>query len=116
MSTKRTASTEGAPSAQESTLIAEDTLNTPSQSDAPKKYKPKDWVITGTSSGNLDMMFGNVVDQSYTWYTPKGMTAKEIMQIPNAKQFFRNEKQAQWYIDHKAKEKSENMAKGIDEP
>ncbi|KAJ3510767.1 hypothetical protein NMY22_g15873 [Coprinellus aureogranulatus] len=118
MSTQPTLINEGISSTQAPSAVAEGAANTPSSSPKtpPKKYNPKDWVITGTSSGNLDMKFGNAVDQSFTWYTPEGMTAEEIMQIPNAKNFFRDAKQAQWYIDDKAKEKAENLAKGIDEP
>ncbi|KAJ3532458.1 hypothetical protein NMY22_g3508 [Coprinellus aureogranulatus] len=87
-----------------------------SSSTAPIKYNPQDWVIVGASPGNLDMAFQNVVDNSLTWYTPEGMTAEEIMQIPTAKNFFQDEKAAQWYIDAKAKEKAELRAKGIIEP
>ncbi|KAJ3515126.1 hypothetical protein NMY22_g14530 [Coprinellus aureogranulatus] len=82
----------------------------------PKKYNPKDWVIIGASPGNVDMMFRNHVEDTYTWYTPEGMTAEEIMQIPTAKEFFGNLAAAQWYIDDKAREKVENLAEGINDP
>ena len=59
------------------------------------------------------MMFQNRVEGTYTWYTPEGMTAAEIMQIPTAKNFFPDEKSAQWYIDKMAEQKKEHQAKGI---
>ncbi|KAJ3508683.1 hypothetical protein NMY22_g16534 [Coprinellus aureogranulatus] len=102
MSSKATAATKGPSSSTSASAM-------------PKK-NPKDWEIIGTSPGNVDMMFQNRVEGTYTWYTPEGMAAEEIMQIPTAKDFFVDVDAARWYIDYKAKEKAEILAKGFTDP
>ncbi|KAH6904993.1 hypothetical protein BKA70DRAFT_1226197 [Coprinopsis sp. MPI-PUGE-AT-0042] len=68
-----------------------------------KKYNPKERQIVGTAPGNQELAFANVVDGADTWYTPEGMTAAEIMQIPGARRFFDNEEEAEFYIQYMAK-------------
>jgi hypothetical protein len=77
------------------------------------QYKPKDWRIIVCAPGDYDLAFVNPVDGGDTWYTPEGMTAAEIMQIPRAKRFFRDEFGAECYIKRMAERKRRNREKGI---
>ncbi|KAH6905031.1 hypothetical protein BKA70DRAFT_1565413 [Coprinopsis sp. MPI-PUGE-AT-0042] len=78
-----------------------------------KKYNPKDWVIVPSAPGDQELMFANVVDNTMTWYTPEGMTAAEIMQIPDAKKFLKDEEGAEFYIKKMAEEKKRDQENGV---
>jgi ABC-type proline/glycine betaine transport system substrate-binding protein len=58
-------------------------------------------------------MFTNIVDNTITWYTPEGMTAAEIMQIPKAKKFMQDEEGAELYIKQMAEQKKKDQAGGV---
>ncbi|KAH6904998.1 hypothetical protein BKA70DRAFT_1565391 [Coprinopsis sp. MPI-PUGE-AT-0042] len=91
-------------------------LETSFHSSAPamrKKYNPKEWQIVPTAPGNQELAFANLADGKDTWYTPEGMTAAEIMQIPKAKRFFKDEESADFYIKYMAEQKKQDRAKGI---
>ncbi|KAH6905298.1 hypothetical protein BKA70DRAFT_1431387 [Coprinopsis sp. MPI-PUGE-AT-0042] len=77
------------------------------------KYNPKDWVIVPSAPGDQELMFANVVDNTMTWYTPEGMTAAEIMQIPDAKEFLKDEEGAEFYIKKMAEEKKRDQENGV---
>ncbi|KAH6901531.1 hypothetical protein BKA70DRAFT_1229701 [Coprinopsis sp. MPI-PUGE-AT-0042] len=78
-----------------------------------KKYNPADWVIVANAPGNRELMFVNVADNTKTWYTPEGMTAAEIMQIPHSKKFLQNEEGAEFYIKRMAEEKKRDRENGV---
>ncbi|KAH6873757.1 hypothetical protein BKA70DRAFT_1413194 [Coprinopsis sp. MPI-PUGE-AT-0042] len=77
-----------------------------------KKCNPKDWKIVPTAPGNQDLVFFNKVDRTVTRYTPEGMTAAEIMQIPRAKKYLVHESVAEWYIKHMAEKKKRHREQG----
>jgi hypothetical protein len=77
------------------------------------QYNPKDWRLLACSPGGCDLAFVNDVDGSNSWYTPEGMTAAEIMQIPRAKKFFGDESGAERYIKLMAAKKKRSQEKGI---
>ncbi|KAH6905011.1 hypothetical protein BKA70DRAFT_1431585 [Coprinopsis sp. MPI-PUGE-AT-0042] len=81
-----------------------------------KKYNPKDWKIVPTAPGNQDLVFSNKVEGIITSYTPEGMTAAEIMQIPRAKKYLVHESVAEWYIKHMAEKKKHHLEKGLIQP
>lgn len=58
-------------------------------------------------------MFSNNADQTMTWYTPEGMSAAEIMEIPDAKNFFKDEDSARYYIEDMAEVKKKHREEGI---
>ncbi|KAH6873759.1 hypothetical protein BKA70DRAFT_1577661 [Coprinopsis sp. MPI-PUGE-AT-0042] len=72
-----------------------------------KRYGPKEWRIIPCAPGNTDFVFNNVVEGTMTWYTPEGMTAAEIMQIPRAKNYLLHEGVAE------SEQKKRDRAKGI---
>jgi hypothetical protein len=77
------------------------------------QYNPKDWRLLVCSPGGCDLAFVNVVDRANSWYTPEGMTAAEIMQIPRAKRLFGDESGAERYIKLMAEKKKRAEEKGI---
>jgi hypothetical protein len=77
------------------------------------QYNPKDWRIVVAAPGDYDLAFVNDVDGGISWYTPEGMTAAEIMQVPRAKRFFGNESGAECYIKRMAEKKRRAEEKGI---
>lgn len=79
----------------------------------PPKYNPKDWVIIANAPGNRELMFANVVENTKTWYTPEGMTAAEIMQIPRVKKFLEDEEAAECYIKQMTEQKKRDRENGV---
>jgi hypothetical protein len=63
--------------------------------------------------GGSEIAFINTVDGGDTWYTPEGMTAAEIMQIPGSKRLFGDESGAERYIKIKAEHKRRTEEKGM---
>ncbi|KAJ3510694.1 hypothetical protein NLJ89_g4530 [Agrocybe chaxingu] len=70
-------------------------------------FDPQDWYTIATSSGGRDLSFEHRVTGEHSWYTPEGMTAAEIMEIPNASKHFRSVEDAKFYIKKMAAEKAE---------
>lgn len=68
---------------------------------------PKDWKIEPISPSGLDRLFVNKKTGEATWYTPEGMTAKEIFAIPGAKKKFGySVEQVEKYIQKMAEQKA----------
>jgi len=52
-----------------------------------------------------DLSFWNAKTGESSWYTPDGMTADEIFEIPDAKTFFRSKEGVAGYMERCAIEK-----------
>ncbi|KAH6904995.1 hypothetical protein BKA70DRAFT_1431571 [Coprinopsis sp. MPI-PUGE-AT-0042] len=78
-----------------------------------KKCNPKEWRIAPTAPGDCEFVFMNMVDQTHTFYTPEGMTAAEIMQIPRARKYLWDEETAKFYIKLRAEKKKRARENGI---
>jgi hypothetical protein len=66
---------------------------------------PKDWKIIETSPGGVDLSFYNRKTGEATWYTPKGMSAEDILQIPQAQVYWRNKEHVEEFMEEMAKRK-----------
>jgi hypothetical protein len=63
------------------------------------------------SEGGLDLLFHNKKTEEWTWYTPKGMTPEQIVQIPRARKYFTKE-YAEQYIKRMAAERQRDAEEG----
>ncbi|KAF9531838.1 hypothetical protein CPB83DRAFT_903985 [Crepidotus variabilis] len=91
-------------------------LSTTSALRMPKPYTPADWRIIETSPSGLERTFTNDKTGEETWYTPDGMTASEILKIPGAKKYWKNESDVQKYIKEMAAEKARSDGQDINDP
>lgn len=67
------------------------------------------------SEGGLDLLFRNKKTKEWTWYTPKGMTPEQIVQIPRAGKYF-TEVYAEQYIKRMAAERQRDAEEGSLDP
>ena len=71
----------------------------------PQARSPKNWKIVKTHSAG-ELSFYNGATGENSWYTPEGMTAEEILEIPGSNEYFKTKEQAQQYINQMAAEKA----------
>ncbi|KDR70554.1 hypothetical protein GALMADRAFT_254632 [Galerina marginata CBS 339.88] len=74
---------------------------------------PADWKIIETSPGGVELDFVNKVTGESTWYTPEGMSATDILAIPDAKKYWSKAEEVEVYIKEKADEKKKNGGKDV---
>ncbi|KIM37925.1 hypothetical protein M413DRAFT_448189 [Hebeloma cylindrosporum] len=74
---------------------------------------PKDWKIIETSSGGLERDFYNEKTGESTWYTPEGMSASDILAIPDAKKYWSTVEQVELYIREMAAQKAKYGGKDV---
>ncbi|KIM35481.1 hypothetical protein M413DRAFT_14550 [Hebeloma cylindrosporum] len=79
-----------------------------SQHVRPTHFIPEDWYIVETSPGGVERDFVNRKTGESTWYTPEGMTAEEILAIPDAKKYWWTTKQVEKYMKEMAAQKARN--------
>jgi hypothetical protein len=68
-------------------------------------YNPTDWDIIEESANGVELTFANIKTGYCTFYTPPGMTAKEILAIPAAQRYWGDEGTVESYIKAKAEER-----------
>ncbi|RDB30104.1 hypothetical protein Hypma_013843 [Hypsizygus marmoreus] len=78
-----------------------------------KSFLPADWRIIETSPSGLERTFVNDKTGESTWYTPVGMSADEILQIPGAKKYWSTKEQVEEYVQQMAAEKAKYGGKDI---
>ena len=78
-----------------------------------RKHNPKDWKIIEESPSGLERTFFNRKTVESTWYTPQGMTASEILEVPGAKKYWSTAEEAERYIKEMAEEKAKYGGKDI---
>jgi hypothetical protein len=76
---------------------------------ARQVFDPKEWVLVKTSS-NGELSFYNQRTGEDDWYTPPGMTAEEILAIPNSGKFFKTRDQVMGYMKYMAAERAKDEA------
>ncbi|RDB15122.1 hypothetical protein Hypma_012668 [Hypsizygus marmoreus] len=82
-----------------SRLLVPRNIHTTSRLSMPKKsFVPADWRIIETSPGGIDRSFVNDKTGESTWYTPKGLSADEILQIPGAKKYWSTKEKVEEYV------------------
>jgi hypothetical protein len=69
---------------------------------------PKDWKIIEASPGGVDLAFYNRKTGETTWYTPEGMSAEEMLQIPRARVYWRDKEQVEEFMERMATRKEKN--------
>ncbi|KIM35471.1 hypothetical protein M413DRAFT_430813 [Hebeloma cylindrosporum] len=74
----------------------------------PTNFNPEDWYIVETSPGGNERNFANSKTGEVTWYTPEGMTAEEILAIPDANKYWWTVKDVKRYMKEMAKQKARN--------
>jgi hypothetical protein len=55
-----------------------------------------------TFPGGVDFVFRNRVTGEITWYTPKGMTAEDILQIPRARRYWAIKEDVEAFMERMA--------------
>jgi len=78
-----------------------------------KKFVPEDWKIIETSPGGVDKDFYNSKTKEHTWYTPEGMSAAEILSVPDAKKYWSSIKEVEKYMEKMATQKAEAGGKDV---
>ncbi|RDB20311.1 hypothetical protein Hypma_012634 [Hypsizygus marmoreus] len=82
-----------------SRLLVPRTIHTTSRLSMPKKsFVPTDWRIIETSPGGVERSFVNDKTGESTWYTPKDLSADEILQIPGAKKYWSTKEEVEEYV------------------
>ena len=77
-------------------------------------FIPTDWELLDTSYGyDNTLTFFNQKTADFTYYTPKGMTAEELMQIPYASAYFDTKEVAEAYIKERAVKRQRDAEEGI---
>jgi len=76
-------------------------------------FNPKDWKIIETSPGGVELEFFNKKTGASTWYTPEGMSAADILAIPDAKNYWSTVKDVKEYIKEMADQKAKYGGKDI---
>jgi len=61
----------------------------------------------------VDRDFFNEKTGASTWYTPEGMSAADILAIPDAKKYWSTVKDVEEYIKEMADQKAKNGGKDI---
>jgi hypothetical protein len=84
--------------------------------DAKQPFVPADWVFIEASPGGLDLHFYNKKTHEVTMYTPKGMVAEELIQIPGAGKYFYSKENAAEYIKRIAAERQTDAEAGLLDP
>ncbi|KAF8966087.1 hypothetical protein BDZ97DRAFT_1756795 [Flammula alnicola] len=81
----------------------------------PGPFVPRDWKIIETSPSGLERTFSNEKTGESTWYTPEGMSAAEILAIPDAKKYWSTTEEVEKYIRAMAAEKAKYGGQDIED-
>ena len=80
---------------------------------SPTPIIPNDCIIVKTSPGAVECEFVNTKTDIATWFTPEGMSAADILAIPDAKKYWSTIEEVERYIELMNKEKAKNGGKDI---
>jgi hypothetical protein len=79
-------------------------------------FVPADWSFLEASPGGLDFNFVNRKTNKMVLYTPEGMTAEDLMQIPRAGKYFSSKEEAEEYIKRMVAERQRDTESGYANP
>lgn len=78
------------------------------------KFVPEDWyIVEAGPGGGIELDICNSKTKEATWFIPEGMTAEEILAIPDAKKYWSTIEEVKEYMEEKAIEKKESNGRDL---
>ncbi|KIM34843.1 hypothetical protein M413DRAFT_32983 [Hebeloma cylindrosporum] len=80
----------------------------PSHFSAEDHSNPANWKIIETHPGGIELEFYNRKTTECTWYTPEGMSATDILAVPDSKKYWSTIEKVERYMRKMAADKIKN--------